>query len=84
MMYVTDAYAKYASSASAAICFGENLFAAFLPLAAMRMYMELGFQWASSLLAFAALLLSFAPVVLVLRGKELRRRSPFMNQAVYE
>ena len=84
MMYITDAYAKYAASASAAVCFGENMFAAFLPLAALRMYTELGFRWASSLLAFVALLLSFAPVVLVFRGEEIRRRSPFMKQAVYD
>src|SRR5436305_6432238 len=25
MMYITDAYAKYAASASAAVCFGENV-----------------------------------------------------------
>lgn len=84
MMYITDAYAKYAASASAAVCFGENIFAAFLPLAAMRIYTGLGFQWASSLLAFVAFLLSFAPVVLILKGKEIRRRSPFLKQAVYD
>ncbi|KAI4159981.1 MAG: hypothetical protein LQ342_006109 [Letrouitia transgressa] len=80
MMYITDAYTKYAASASAAICFGENILAAFLPLAATRMYTDLGFRWASCLLAFVALLLSFAPVLLVLRGKEIRRRSSFMEQ----
>lgn len=84
MMYITDAYAKYAGSASAAVCFGENVFAAFLPLAAMSMYTNLGFQWAGSLLGFIALALSFAPVVLVLKGLEIRRRSPFMSEAMYE
>ena len=84
MMYITDAYAKYAASASAAACFGENMFAAFLPLSAMRMYTKLDYRWASSLLAFVALLLSFAPVVLVFKGKEIRRRSPFMKEAVYD
>ena len=84
MIYVTDSYARYAASASAAICFGENIFAAFLPLAAMRMYTDLGFQWASSLLAFIALALSFAPVALVWKGKWIRRRSPFMREAVYD
>lgn len=83
MMYVTDAYAKYAASASAAVCFGENMFAAFLPLAAQSMYTNLGFQWASSLLAFIALVLSFAPIVLVWKGKYIRERSPFMRKAMY-
>ena len=84
MMYITDAYTKYAGSASAAVCFGENVFAAFLPLSAMSIYTNLGFQWASSLLGFIALVLSFAPVVLVLKGEDIRRRSPFMSEAIYE
>jgi MFS family permease len=84
MMYVTDAYAKYAASASAAVCFGENMFAAFLPLAAQSMYTNLGFQWASSLLAFIALLLSMAPIILVLKGRHIRARSPFMRKAMHD
>ena len=44
MMYITDAYERYTASASAAVCFGENLFAAFLPLAATSMYTSLGYQ----------------------------------------
>ncbi|KAI9692833.1 MAG: hypothetical protein M1822_004827 [Bathelium mastoideum] len=84
MMYVTDGYAKYAASASAAVCFGENIFAAFLPLAAQSMYTNLGFQWASSVLAFIALALSFAPIILVWKGKQIRERSPFMRKAMYD
>ncbi|MCJ1326233.1 hypothetical protein MMC10_002897 [Thelotrema lepadinum] len=84
MMYTTDAYARYAASASAAVCFGENMFAAFLPLAAQSMYTRLGFQWASSLLGLMALALSFAPILLVLKGKYMRARSPFMNEARYD
>ncbi|OAL19515.1 hypothetical protein AYO22_09677 [Fonsecaea multimorphosa] len=84
MMYLTDAYAKYAASASAAACAGENIFAAFLPLAAQSMYTNLGFQWASSVLAFIALGLSFAPIVLIFYGETIRKWSPFMSQAAYE
>lgn len=83
MMYVTDAYAKYAASASAAVCFGENMFAAFLPLGSQGMYTVLGYGWASALLGFMALLLGLAPVVLVWKGESVRRRSPFMREAVY-
>lgn len=82
MMYITDAYAKYAASASAAVCFGENIFAAFLPLASQSMYTRLGFQWASSLLAFLALALSVAPVALVWKGRVIRKKSPFMREAM--
>lgn len=84
MMYITDCYAKYAGSASAAVCFGENIFAAFLPLATQSMYSNLGFRWASSLLGFVALVFSFAPIVLVIKGKAIRRRSPFMRQALLD
>lgn len=81
MMYITDSYDKYAGSASAAVCFGENVFAAFLPLASLPMYTNLGFHWASSLLAFIAFVLSFAPIILVMKGKDIRKRSPFMTAA---
>jgi MFS family permease len=83
MMYITDAYAKYAASASAAVCFGENLFAAYLPLASQSMYTTLGYQWASSLLALLALALSCAPIVLVWKGRVIREKSPFMREAIF-
>ena len=81
MMYITDAYAKYAASASAAVCFGENLCAAFLPLTSMAMYTNLGFQWASTVLGLLAFVLSFAPIMLVIKGPTFRRRSKFMSEA---
>ncbi|KAH7389845.1 multidrug transporter [Pyrenochaeta sp. MPI-SDFR-AT-0127] len=82
--YVIDAYAKYAASAIAGIAFLENFMAAFLPLATHSMYQTLGFQWASSLLGFMALALSFIPLILLKYGKSIRRRSPFMGEAGYE
>lgn len=81
--YVSDAYAKYAGSALSAVAFGENMFGAFLPLAAQAMYTNLGFGWASSLLGFMGLGLSVAPVVLLVGGRQIRRRSPFMKEASY-
>ncbi|ETI26125.1 hypothetical protein G647_02902 [Cladophialophora carrionii CBS 160.54] len=82
--YVVDAYAMYAGSAVAAVVLGENLFSAFLPLAAQAMYSRLGPRWASSLLGFLALGLSFAPVAILLWGSRLRQRSPFMKEAMVE
>lgn len=82
MVYITDSYNEYAGSASAAVCFGENVFAAFLPLSAASMYTNLGFQWASSLLAFLAFTLSFAPLSLFFAGRSVRRRSPFMRRGL--
>ncbi|KAB8071374.1 MFS multidrug transporter [Aspergillus leporis] len=74
-VYITDSYAGFAASAIAAVAFGENVFAAFLPLAAKPMYVRLGYQWASSLLAFVALVLTLAPVVLLWKGGTIRARS---------
>jgi hypothetical protein len=82
--YVVDAYAKYAASAIAGIAFLENFLAAFLPLATQSMYRTLGFQWASSLLGFLALALSFIPLVLLRYGGRIRGKSPFMREAGYE
>ncbi|EXJ56860.1 hypothetical protein A1O7_07204 [Cladophialophora yegresii CBS 114405] len=82
--YVVDAYAMYAGSAVAAVVLGENLFSAFLPLAAQAMYSRLGPRWASSLLGFLALGLSFAPVAILMYGSRLRQRSPFMKEAMVE
>ena len=80
-LYITDAYAKYAGSAIAAVAFGENMFAAWLPLATTSMYTVLGFQWASSLLGFVALALSLAPICLLLKGEKIREKSKFMSAA---
>lgn len=78
--YVTDAYAvtNYAGSAISAVASGENIIAGVLPLATQSIYTNLGIQWASTLLAFVALLLSAIPIVFIWKGRELRRRSPFM------
>ena len=83
VMYLTDSYTKYAGSAIAAVAFGENMFAAWLPLATKRMYTVLGFQWASSLLGFVALALTLAPIILLFKGESIRKKSKFMNEASY-
>ena len=77
--YILDSYAAYAGSAISAAVMGENVFAAFLPLAASSMYTTLGFSWASSLLGFLALGISIASFGLVVWGRHLRERSPFMR-----
>ena len=82
--YMLDAYAKYAASAIAGAAFLENILAAFLPLATQSMYRTLGFHWASSLLGFLALGLSFMPVVLFIFGEKIREKSPFMDGSAYK
>ncbi|GIZ36849.1 hypothetical protein CKM354_000031500 [Cercospora kikuchii] len=79
--YVVDLYAAsdYAGSAIAAVVVGEQIVAAALPLTEASMYTNLGFQWASSLLGFIALLLSIIPLLFIWQGRKLRERSPFMR-----
>jgi MFS family permease len=82
--YLADAYEKYAASALSAASLGRNTFGAFLPLASQSLYNNLGYQWASSLLGFIALVLSVVPVILLLKGPGIRKRSPFMSVASYD
>lgn len=82
--YVTDAYSKFAGSAISVVAFGENVFSGFLPLAAMSMYDNLGYQWASALLGFLSLLLALAPILLLFKGRSIRAKSPFIREATYE
>lgn len=82
--YLTDAYEKYAASALSAASLGRNTFGAFLPFASYEMFETLGFGWAGSLLGCIGLILSAVPVVLVVKGEEIRKRSPFMLEASYD
>ena len=63
--YVEDLYAPsdYGASAISALAAVENTFAGLLPLASSKMYTELGFHWASTLLGLIALFISCAPVL---------------------
>lgn len=73
--YITDCYPTNANSAVSCVAFGENMFAAFLPLATRRMYERLGVGWASSTLGFLAVAVSAGPMLIVLFGPKIRRRS---------
>jgi len=63
--YLIDAYSKYAASALAAVGLVENIFIAFLPLAASAMYTNLGFHWASTLLGCLSLVLVATPFMVI-------------------
>ncbi|RJE23736.1 multidrug transporter [Aspergillus sclerotialis] len=82
--YVVDAYSQYSGSAMGAVATGEKIFSAFLPLATMSLYEHLGFQWASTLLALISLVLSLVPTLMFIWGREVRVRSPFMNEMIQD
>ncbi|RAR09428.1 MFS multidrug transporter-like protein [Stemphylium lycopersici] len=81
--YLTDAYEKYAASALSAASLGRNTFGAFLPFASYSLFKNLGFGWAGSLLGFVGLALSLVPVVLLVKGRQIRAKSPFMSEATF-
>ena len=71
--YLTDAYEKYAALALSAASLGRNTFAAFLPLASYSLFQNFGYGWAATLLGFIGLALTVVPVVLILKGPEIRK-----------
>ena len=82
--YLTDAYEKYAASALSAASLGRNSFGPFLPLASYSLFKNLGYGWAGSLLGFIGAVLTLVPVVLAWKGPEIRKRSPFMRESMFE
>jgi hypothetical protein len=82
--FLANAYEKYAASALSAASLGRNTFSTFLPPASQALYTNLGFQWASGLLGFIGLALSVLPVILLMKGPDIRTRPPFMSESTYD
>ena len=82
--YLNDAYRQYAAPAHAAASTTRSLVAVCLPLAAPRMYNDLGVQWACSLLGFLVLALSFIPFAFIRYGKAIRSRSPLAQKVLLQ
>jgi hypothetical protein len=82
--YLTDAYERYAASALSATSLGRNVMSGLLPLSSPALFEHLGFAWAGTLLGFIGVALSIVPVVLVLKGPEIRQRSPFMQESTFD
>ncbi|PPJ52936.1 hypothetical protein CBER1_11491 [Cercospora berteroae] len=77
--FLVETYPLYAASALAANSFARSSFAAGFPLFGVQMYEKLGYQWASSLLAFIALAMTPFPFLFFKIGKRLRANSKFAN-----
>ncbi|KAH0162193.1 hypothetical protein KCU67_g6050, partial [Aureobasidium melanogenum] len=75
--FLVECYPLYAASALAANSFARSSFAAAFPLFGVQMYNKLGYQWASSLLAFLALAMAPFPYLFFKYGKRLRKNSKF-------
>lgn len=72
-----DTYQHQAASALAAKTFLRSIWGASTVLFTEQMYERLGYQWASSLLAFIALACCAIPYVFYFKGESIRRFSKF-------
>ncbi|KAK9251603.1 major facilitator superfamily domain-containing protein [Lipomyces tetrasporus] len=75
--YLVEAYRPYSASALAANGFLRSSFAAVFPLFSVPMYNNLGYTWASALLAFLCLACTPFPFLFYKFGPYLRKRSRF-------
>lgn len=80
--YLTDAYEQYSASAQAAASTLRSCFAVCLPLATNSMYGNLRINWASSVLAFVAIVLAVIPFVFIRYGQWIRSHSPFSHRVM--
>ncbi|KAL1386316.1 MFS multidrug transporter-like protein [Phyllosticta capitalensis] len=80
--YTEDSYKTYSASALAGIGLIRNLAGAAFPLFARQMFTSLGYQWAGTVLAAAALLMVPIPFVLGRYGWRLRKASKWASAHV--
>ncbi|KAI4125969.1 MAG: hypothetical protein LQ338_003995 [Usnochroma carphineum] len=73
--YLVDAYKVHAASAIAATIVMRCIVAAVVPLAGPPIYNNLGYGWGNSLLGFIALALVPLPILFMLFGERIRKRS---------
>lgn len=79
-LYIEDSYMNFSASALAGVGLIRNLAGAGFPLFGTPMYKNEGYNWASSILAFLAILMIPIPFVLQKYGVKLRTRSPYASQ----
>ncbi|KAJ5567152.1 hypothetical protein N7535_006458 [Penicillium sp. DV-2018c] len=75
--FLVDAYPTYAASALAANSFSRSSFGGIFPLFGIQMYNNLGFHWATSLLAFLTLVMTPFPYIFYRYGSWIRSKSRF-------
>ncbi|KAF2009630.1 MFS general substrate transporter [Aaosphaeria arxii CBS 175.79] len=77
--FLVECYPLYAASALAANSFARSYFAGAFPLFGVQMYENLGYQWATTVLAFLALAMAPFPPLFFKYGKKLRGKSRFAS-----
>lgn len=75
--YIVDSYQHYAASALAAKTFIRSIWGAAVPLFTIQMYHRLGYQWATSLMAFISLACCLIPYAFYWKGARVREFSRY-------
>ncbi|CAK9436733.1 uncharacterized protein LODBEIA_P12550 [Lodderomyces beijingensis] len=75
--YIVDSYQHYAASALAAKTFVRSIWGACVPLFTIQMYHRLGYEWASSLMAFISLACCAIPYLFYIFGARIRAFSKY-------
>ncbi|KAJ5745657.1 hypothetical protein N7520_010839 [Penicillium odoratum] len=75
--FLVDAYPTFAASALAANSFMRSSFGGIFPLFGIQMYNNLGYHWATSLLAFLTLAMLPFPYIFFRYGSRIRQKSRF-------
>ncbi|KAK6460188.1 synaptic vesicle transporter [Scheffersomyces coipomensis] len=75
--YIVDSYQHYAASALAAKTFVRSIWGACVPLFTIQMYHRLGYQWASTLMAFISLACCAIPFLFFIYGARIRTHSKY-------
>ncbi|EGW32680.1 uncharacterized protein SPAPADRAFT_61752 [Spathaspora passalidarum NRRL Y-27907] len=75
--YIVDSYQHYAASALAAKTFVRSIWGACVPLFTIQMYHRLGYEWASSLMAFISLACCAIPFLFFKFGARIRSYSKY-------
>ncbi|KAL4927400.1 MFS transporter [Aspergillus undulatus] len=75
--FLVDAYPLMAASALSANSFARSSFGGVFPLFGIQMYNRLGYNWATSLLAFLTLAMAPFPYIFFRYGSRIRKKSRF-------
>lgn len=76
LLYLPDAYPRYAASALASNDFVRSVMGAAMPIAGVPLFHNLGVAWGNTIIGLCAVLFIPLPFVLIKYGSWLRERSP--------
>ncbi|SCV03454.1 LAMI_0H08284g1_1 [Lachancea mirantina] len=82
--YIVDSYQHYAASGLAAKTFVRSMWGGSVPLFTLQMYRKLGYEWASTLMAFISLACCVIPYVFYFYGARIRKRSKYAYSPVID